>query len=227
MNQHLKVKIDWKSIFENILNIKVSDETIIKVKNFNGVIKNIRWLAVFDDATFLNWFYAHMFFEFRPIFQFYSVVDSWDAYIGNRGRNYQRHEQCLNLIEEYFPQVMPILVKHLLSNETESLIQSTLSRVAKMSENLIKDSQKLSQSEKETALNELSETMKTKFLPILMPADIQPKDSTMEFFENFNENDTLTSFMTKGKAFRDHQLNITDEYGIISNDNIFFFHIQY
>lgn len=99
MNQHLKVEIDWESIFENMLDIDVSNETIIKVKHFNNFIKNMRWLAVFDDATFLNWFYAKMFFEFRPIFQFYSVVDSWDAYTNTRVRNYQRHEQCINLIE--------------------------------------------------------------------------------------------------------------------------------
>lgn len=120
---------------------------------------------------------------------------------------------------------MPTLVKNLISNETKSLIQSTFSRVAKLSENLIKESQKISQSEKETALNELSETLKTKFLPILMP-DIQPEDLTMKFFESFNDSDTLTNFMTEGKSFRDYQLNLENEHGKLSIVKIFCFHSQ-
>lgn len=202
MNEQVKVKIDWKSIFEKILNIKVSNETLIKVTNFNKLIKNIRWLTLCDDAIFLNHFYVSVFFKYRSILEFYSIVDTY--YVK---RNFQRHEQCLQLIDYSFPQAMLILVNRLISNETRSFVQSTYNQVVKMIENLIGESQTLTQSEKEEYSNELSNIVKTKYFRFMIP-DVELQDFSRNVYESFNENDTLTRILLDGKILRDEKLRV-------------------
>jgi hypothetical protein len=211
--------IDWKSILENITKSSINNDTKIEVNDFNSLIKNIRWLAVFDDETFLNWFYAKVFYNYRAIMQFYPIVDSWDSYIHEKRRNEQRHEQCINVIEEYFPYVMPTITKHLIRSDAKLEIQETMSRVSTLIRNLINKSNDISNEDKASLTLKLQNLTDFNYLPILLPP-FQPKSELKAFLESFDKKDTLTKMMIEGEAFRDKKLNLKDEHGIISKNVI-------
>jgi hypothetical protein len=213
-NLKLNITIKWKEIFENILNSKFNEKTRIKVEDLNLFIKNIRWLAVFDDETFFNWFYAKMFYKYRPIMQFYSILDSWEAYINSRERNYQRHEQCIDLLEEYFPYVMPTITQNLVSQTSKEKISETFKRVSNQIINLIDNSNNFTSLQKSNLTSHLKNLTEFYYVSVSLPP-FRPKPELQTFIESFNQNDTLTRFLTEGELFKDNKLNLKDEFGII------------
>lgn len=209
-----KESINWQNIIDRKLNVSIVNATKIKVENFQDLLYNIRWLNTFDDETFLNWFYAKMFFPYRLVFQFYSQVDSWDSYINNRNRNYQRHEQCIDLLEDNFPYTMPVITDKLIDKNTKKLVNDTLFRVASHSRNLI-DQLKLTEMQKSDKKKEIDDLLKLNYFSGLLP-QLEPGDALHSFLESFNETDSIIRFILEGESLKENKLNLKDEHGIIS-----------
>lgn len=182
----------------------ISDDTLIKVKNLQSLVDNIKWLNVFDDATFLNWFYAQLFYKYRDVFQFYSLVDSWDGYINNRKRNYQRHEQCIELLEEYFPYTMPSIVDKLVDEETRQLVHETLIRVSDRTKQLI-GLANVPESNKTQEKGKIDDLIRNQYFGVMLPK-LEPGDKLKPILQDFNENDTIISYILKGDLFNKNQV---------------------
>lgn len=213
-SNNVNTTIDWKKILEKILDIEVNNKTRIKFTDgVNKFIKKIRWLAVFDDETFFNWFYAKIFFEFRPIMQFYPIIDSWKAYIDTFERNYQRHEQCIEILEKYFPFVMPSITKKFITKDAKEQISKTFENVSELIRNFVNQSSVFDESDRTQLISNISDIASSHFLTMLLPPH-EPKPELKSFVESFNENDTLTRFVTEGKIFRENKLKLKDKYGI-------------
>lgn len=198
--------ISWKKIFNHMLGVTIEKNSRIKVESFQKIVDNIRWLNLYDDAIFLNWFYAKLFFGYRSIFQFYSLVGSADEYTNDRHRNYQRHEQCIEYLEDRFPYTMPVISKKLIGKDARDLIHQTLIRISVQAKILI-DKLQISSNQKQSEKNKIDDYMFGKIFNPLLP-DLEPNDELKLFLESFNSDDAIISFVMGGESFEKDNLNI-------------------
>lgn len=205
--------INWKLIIESQLNVSVKNNTRIRIANLQKLLYSIRWLNAFDDETFLNWFYAKMFFPYRFLFQFYSEVDSWKAYKKSRTRNYQRREQCIDLLEEYLPYTMPVIVNELINKNKRKLVNDTLFRVASHLMNLI-GRLELPKMEKSKKMKDIEDLLKSNYFSGLLP-QLEPGDILQSFLKRFSESDSIIKFALEGEKLKDNKLKLNKYDGYI------------
>lgn len=214
--------INWKSFFEKKLGISIAKDSKIKVPtgdSFFGsyftlkdFIKSIKWFDLLDDAVFLNWFHAKAFYQHREIFQYYSTIDSWDSYLNNRFRNYQRHEQCIGFLETRFPYTMPVISRKIIGERSKNFINETITRVVEELTSSIYQSE-LSDLGKKEEIKNMKDLVHDNFFSVLLPK-LQPGLELNEFLKNTEKTDSLVEIVLKGETFLKNKLNLSssEEY---------------
>lgn len=177
------------------------------MKDLEKLIHNVRWLNTYDDETFLNFYYARLIKDYRSLFQFQSVADDFDAFLHSRTRNYQRHEQCIDLLENYFPYTMPAIISELIDEETKKLVQVTFDRVVMQMKNYF-DKLNISDTQKIAMKVKIDDYLEKNYLTALLP-QLEPNDELKMFLESFNENDTIIKLVMHGEKFKESHLRIS------------------
>lgn len=214
-DSHGVENFDWKSILEEIFSINVSGgEQLVKIGYMNTLLKQIRWLQLLDDATFLDWFYANMFARYPAIFLIYPEIVTDSKVYFQQTRSYQRHEQCLVLIERYFPYIIPFVSVHLTDEPTRRLVMRTISQVGEIQKTLIRQS-KLPSTDKLDALRRLEDVLANEHFPSVLPK-FELAETTKAFLERIvsgDELDEMHRVMWEGQRFRDSFVRKGDGFG--------------
>lgn len=208
--------IYWKSFFEKKLGISIAEDSKIKVPTGDSLwgyyftldefVKSIKWFDLLDNAVFLNWFYAKAFYEYREIFQYYSTIESWDSYINKRFRNYQRHEQCIGILEKRFPYTMPVISRKIIGKKLKNLIIETTSRVVEELINSIYHLE-LSDIDKTAEIKNVKDFVNDNFFTALLPK-LQPGLDLNKFLKNTEKTDSLVEIILKGETLLKQKLNL-------------------
>lgn len=208
--------IYWKNFFEKKLGMSISKDSKIKVPTggslffhyftLHDFVKSIKWFDLLDNAAFLNWFYAKAFYEYREIFQYYSTIESWDSYINKRFRNYQRHEQCIGILEKRFPYTMPVISRKIIGKKLKNLISETTSRVVEELINSIYQLE-LSGLDKTAEVKNVKDFVNNNFFTALLPK-LQPGLELNKFLKSTEKTDSLVEIILKGETLLKEKLNL-------------------